>query len=555
MQESGLTAVGVLFGMVILLAMAALGLRVRQLRIGEAHARRLIDDYIAEIRVLEQRLAASENANLEIQGKLSDCNELCNAFKNRIQRFDYLRKYEHIETLRVLDDEVTRLTERASSLRATEREYQTKINEHIKSANLRASEIIKEAQGRAEQIAGDAVEVARDYRRYEQAIKAMKNIIEGYGNKYIIPGQSLIDELAEVYGHTEAGKELKRARARVRKMTEDGLAASCDYSEPSRRATAIQFVLDAFNGKVDTILSCVRRDNYGSLKQRILDAYTIVNLHGQAFRNACIRDEYLSARLDELKWASAAQEVRAQAQEEQKRIKERMRDEERARREYQKAIKETKREEVSLRKAMEEAQQKLLSATAAQKAAYEEKLRDLEEKLRIAEEKNQRALSMAQQTKSGYVYIISNIGSFGEHVFKIGMTRRLEPLDRVKELGDASVPFNFDVHALIQSDDAPTLENQLHKRFVLDRVNKVNHRREFFRTDLSAVKSEIEKLGLDCQWTLLAEARQYYETLAIEKKLAEDPEARELWIRNQYALETQELYADEEEGRIEDDED
>ena len=106
---------------------------------------------------------------------------------------------------------------------------------------------------------------------------------------------------------------------------------------------------------------------------------------------------------------------------------------------------------------LEKARRDVEKSTDAERAKFEEKLRELSERLRVAEEKNQRALSMAQQTKSGNVYIISNIGSFGEQVFKIGMTRRLEPRDRVRELGDASVPFEFDVHALIPTPDAPAL--------------------------------------------------------------------------------------------------
>ncbi len=130
---------------------------------------------------------------------------------------------------------------------------------------------------------------------------------------------------------------------------------------------------------------------------------------------------------------------------------------------------------------------------------------------------------MAQQTRCGYVYIISNLGSFGEDVFKIGLTRRLEPMDRVKELGDSSVPFEFDVHALIRSDDAPALEHKLHRHFLLHQVNKVNHRKEFFRCDLATIRKEVVELGLQAQWTMKAEARDYRETLAIEKKIASDP--------------------------------
>ena len=95
--------------------------------------------------------------------------------------------------------------------------------------------------------------------------------------------------------------------------------------------------------------------------------------------------------------------------------------------------------------------------------------------------------------KAGYVYIISNIGAFGENVYKIGMTRRLEPMDRIDELGDASVPFDFDVHALIFSDDAPALEAALHKAFDNRKVNMINQRREFFRVPLDEIEAVVKK--------------------------------------------------------------
>ena len=102
--------------------------------------------------------------------------------------------------------------------------------------------------------------------------------------------------------------------------------------------------------------------------------------------------------------------------------------------------------------------------------------------------------------KHGHVYVISNIGSFGEGVFKIGMTRRTEPLDRVKELGDASVPFPFDVHMLIKCDDAPKLENALHKVFHSDRMNRVNPRKEFFRAKFDDILATVQKQDSDVQF-------------------------------------------------------
>jgi hypothetical protein len=288
--------------------------------------------------------------------------------------------------------------------------------------------------------------------------------------------------------------------------------------EANRRETAIRFVLDAFNGKVDTALSKVKHDNYGKLEQEIKDAFGLVNGHGQAFRNARITEEYLAARLSELKWAVITQELRRQEQEEQRRIKEEMREEEKARREYEKAIQEAEKEERMLQRAMDEARKRLAEASEEQRKMYEDQIAELQAKYQEAEVRNQRAISMAQQTRRGHVYVISNIGSFGEHVYKIGLTRRLEPLDRIKELGDASVPFDFDVHAMIYAEDAPTLEKDLHRQFEANQINKVNPKKEFFRVSLRDIKEIVAARNIEAHWTMLAEAREYRESLVIELK-------------------------------------
>ena len=224
----------------------------------------------------------------------------------------------------------------------------------------------------------------------------------------------------------------------------------------------------------------MKDDNFGTLERKVRDAFTLVNHNGKAFRDARITGEYLEARLDELRWAVVATELKAREREEQRVIKERIREEERAQRELEKARRDAEKEQETLRRAMEKARREVDKSGEAERAKLEEKLRELEGKLRVAEEKGQRALSMAQQTKAGTVYVISNVGSFGEDVFKIGMTRRVVPEDRVRELGDASVPFEFDVHALVRTNDAPALEHALHRRFVRNQVNKVNPRKEFF---------------------------------------------------------------------------
>jgi len=334
-----------------------------------------------------------------------------------------------------------------------------------------------------------------------------------------MPATGLLDELAQEYGFAEAGQQLKAARDRVKEMIQAGMAAECDYVEVNRRNTAIAFVLDAFNGKVDTVLANVRHDNYGTLHQKIDDAFALVNHNGAAFRNARISPAYLDARKQELRWAVVAQELRLRDKEEQRRIKERIREEERAQKEFERAARESQKEEEALRKAMDRAQREVERASADQRTLLEQQLQQLTEKLRLAEEKNQRALSMAQQTRTGHVYVISNVGSFGGDIYKIGMTRRLEPHDRVRELGDASVPFEFDVHAMIPSQDAPALEFLLHRLFVDRQVNKVNPRKEFFKVSLHEIKAAVERHGIQASWTLAAEAREYHETRAIERAM------------------------------------
>jgi hypothetical protein len=420
----------------------------------------------------------------------------------------------------------------------------------LAEASAQAERIIASADRRAEQIAGDAYRALQEADRLGEVAEAMRNVIEGYGDRYLKPTFGLLDELAETYGFDDSGRQLKAARERTRLMVAEQRAATCDYVEAKRRDTAEQFVVDAFNGKVDTILSRVKTTNYGVLEQEIRDAFALVNQNGKAFRDARITREYLQSRLDELRWATAVEVKRQEEKAEQRRIREQIREEQKARREIERALKESAREEESLQKALAKVQAEAAQASEAQRALFDARLAELHARLAEAEARNQRALSMAQQTKAGHVYVISNIGSFGEDVFKVGMTRRLEPLDRVRELGDASVPFAFDVHALIWSEDAPALETALHRQFIQAQVNKVNPRKEFFQVPLGAIRRQLEAKGIQAAWTMTAAAAEYRESLALAKQLTEAPETAREWMQRQYeydlAADREEMEAEEE---------
>jgi hypothetical protein len=132
---------------------------------------------------------------------------------------------------------------------------------------------------------------------------------------------------------------------------------------------------------------------------------------------------------------------------------------------------------------------------------------------------------MAQLTKMGHVYVISNVGSFGENVFKVGMTRRLEPDDRIQELSGAAVPFGFDVHAMIFSEDAPGLETALHTKFADRRLNLVNSRKEYFRVTLDEISAFVQSEGLKVEFNTTPEARQFRESEAMRLKALQAGEA------------------------------
>jgi hypothetical protein len=538
-----------------------------------AEAQKLIDQQFAEMQQESERVRQHyETESRKIQ-------EAADALVAKtINDFEPLRKYEKLrdaeaEAQHQLADalkeaislraEAQKLLEQARYVAANERaqavqrakEIREQADTLLNQATRDAGRIMADAEKSAEKIGGDAYIALRDKQTLEKAIQALWNVTEGYGDRYVVQTHSLLDDLAISFGYTEAGQALRSAREQSRRMVEQKLAASCNYEEPDRRDRANRFIIDAFNGRVDAILSRARHDNYGTLEQEIRDAFSLVNLNGLAFRDARILPAYLDVRLAELKWAVVVNELARKQREEQRYLKERLRDEEKARKEYEEKMRQAAREEELKRKAVEEkekelveAKRQLAEAAAEEKVKWEQKISKLAQDnhglQRELADATQQKLTIAQQTKKGHVYIISNIGSFGEGVYKIGQTRR-EPDVRIYELSGASVPFEFDVHALIESDNAPALEHKIHKRFMAMQVNKINARKEFFRVSLTGIHQEIEKLkqGEDFtikEWTDKAVATEYKESFDIEN----DPQKKEKWLARQKALTDRQLKMD-----------
>ncbi len=317
--------------------------------------------------------------------------------------------------------------------------------------------------------------------------------------------------------------KLEEVIARQKQLVKEKRAAVCNIEwtvngdrAAGRKQTnqTLKLILRAFNGESDAAIAKVKYNNVTVMEARIRKAWEAIN--GLVGVQQCrITGEYVNLKLEEMYLVHEYQEKLQDEKEEQRRIREQMREEEIAQRELEKARQDAEKEEKRYADALTKARAEIELVQGEKQQKLLGKIEELERRLEEAQANKERAIARAQMTRCGHVYVISNIGSFGENVFKIGMTRRLDPQDRVRELGDASVPFQFDVHAMIYSEDAPKLETILHRVFHSRRVNRINERREFFRVSIDEIAEAVRQHHGEIKITRLAEAKDYRKSLAI----------------------------------------
>lgn len=287
----------------------------------------------------------------------------------------------------------------------------------------------------------------------------------------------------------------------------------------------VKLMLRAFNGECDAALAKVRFNNVIALEERIRNACAAINKLAETYQCA-IADGYLELKIAELRLAYEYAVKQQEQREEQRQAREQMREEESVRREIEEEQRDAEREQERAARALEAARAQLQTANQREKDALAAQVSDLEARLAIARAKIERAISMAQLTRAGHVYVISNEGSFGANVYKIGMTRRKEPEERVQELGDASVPFAFDIHAMIYCEDAPELERKLHRVLSMARVNLVNERKEFFAVTLAEIEQAVRACHMGAvEFTKLAVAEQWRRSTLLRAARAENEQA------------------------------
>ncbi len=279
-----------------------------------------------------------------------------------------------------------------------------------------------------------------------------------------------------------------------------------------------RLLMRAYNSECDEIVRKVRTSNIQKSITAVYSMADTVNKQATVV-GLQIPGHYQKLKEEEVRLAYEFQLAKEQEKEEIREAREQQREAKKLAQEIAAARKKLEKEKKQYLAAYKEVVGRLEDATDEEKAALDEKKAELKGKLDDVDVAIKDVDYREANQKAGYVYIISNIGSFGEGVYKIGMTRRLDPMERVRELGDASVPFNFDVHALIFSDDAPKLEAALHREFASRKINIVNQRREFFRVSLEEIEKVVkENYEKTVEFDVVPDAMQFRTSEELRKK-------------------------------------
>lgn len=375
----------------------------------------------------------------------------------------------------------------------------------VEEANLKYDEILKNAQEKCKKIEEDTekkvINLEANINKLQEEYKILNNDYTYEISKFTIEDNITSEEYKSKYN---------LSILREKTLTKIGAALDTVYQSNNHSVKEINSdekqLLRCFNSEIAAILTSITIKNIDSSKKKIIRTFETLNKLFETDK-VSISSNMLEIKLEQADLMYAYQYQKEQERLQQKAIREQMVEEEKVRREIEKEKAKIEKEENQFKKEITKLMGYMQKSNEAEKQLYIDKIHELEAKLKQVEADKKDVLNREQNTRAGYVYVISNIGSFGEDVYKIGMTRRLEPMDRVKELGDASVPFEFDVHAMIFSDDAPALETVLHNTFRDNQVNKVNPRKEFFRVKLSEIEKVVkENFNATVTFTKVAEA-------------------------------------------------
>ncbi|SHM76997.1 protein of unknown function [Anaerosporobacter mobilis DSM 15930] len=420
----------------------------------------------------------------------------------------YLEKKELNERYGRIDSLDSKIVELGTMINVKSKEYDDNCTKLSKELYERKEQINKEFKSYTDEVTKQKSELMQEFNKLQEEKDSLNT--------------SLLIEHYNISDYDGITSEECKNKLSILKSEEQELLKSDEYVMISSSGSKqeinnnIKQIIRCLNSECDNILINISTKNIDAMRNKISKCYESLN---KIFMvdGVQLSRKVLEYKLDELNLVYTYELKKEQEREQQKAIKEQMVEEEKVRREIEKQKAKIEKDQTQFSNEITKLMTYLQkSQNDIEKQLYVDKIKDLEEKLKELEQEKEMVLEREANARAGFVYVISNIGSFGEDVYKIGMTRRLEPMDRIKELSSASVPFEFDVHAMIFSENAPELENALHKHFEQQSVNRVNLRKEFFKVSIDEIEDIVKaNYNNTVEFTRIPVAKEYHQTLSI----------------------------------------
>ncbi|MDT2842991.1 DUF4041 domain-containing protein [Vagococcus lutrae] len=433
--------------------------------------------------------------------------------------FDFFKVNEYKKEIEGLKEDLSKIKNKQLSM---EQMTVLELNEEI----LKQQKRLQSLENEIEKKTSEYKDIEKTFMKKQEEINTLKTkflvleddlLMESYG--LYVPKY----DFATSMGYKE---KLKNTRTDQKQMIKNKSAVSYydnwtvnGSKAKGRKMTNdnIKQILRSFNNECEAAINKVKYNNIHSIEKRIIKSFEQLNKLNSSNRLS-ISEMYLDLKLSELYLAYEYERKKQDEKEALREQREREREEKALQKEIQSKKKIIDKDIKHYQNLINELKKKMNELTSEEERdSIEQQIIDLNVKVNEREEEKKELDYRTAHASAGYVYIISNIGAFGDDVVKIGVTRRIDPLERINELSSASVPFKFDVHALIFSYDAYKLETELHQYFDSYRINKVNNRKEFFKVPISKIEQKLSEYGeLTIDFKANVDAEEYRESLLLK---------------------------------------
>ena len=477
---------------------------------------------IRELFAAKKALAAKREALVQVEAQISAQTEQLNKLE--------AERREKEEKVAQQDAEIAKRDITVAEIREQTKAEQEKIIEEYQTAVQTAQQAAAEAQSQVDKLERRAAGQSAKLESMRTLLKAMKTAIDRYDLNHLpeqldLP-QEQIEQMNAILPAVELPlrsndvRDLRALNKENEKRVEEILARYEKRYTTKQNRAIYQLMVLALRAELQNILTSIKFSQLdkclASLNEMIAKFLQIASDGNQAIAPTLnnfiseIHDLFESSIKVEYEYFIRKEKERA----EQQALREQMRQEAEERKQLEQQQRQVEKEESKYTAEINKAQEQLAAVAADDEKtkALEARIAELQAQLAAVAQKKEEIISR-QNGKAGYVYVISNLGSFGENTFKVGMTRRLDPMERVRELGDASVPFSFDVHSFIFSDDAVGLESALHRRLDSKRKNKINLRKEFFDVSLDELEQLVQEIDPAAEFNRTMVATEYRQSL------------------------------------------